>query len=161
MPAPFTVDEMIDQVRDAIDEDSTATISDSDILESLNRAQDFAADILARHYKDPLLTYTTIDTVNAQYEYDLPEGIFEDRIAFIEVLVPSSNNHTYPMDKIQPTEAYKWETNTAVAIPTKYLIHGRTLRLPTPSSVYAKYEMDVPSDFMLCCFVRRPELSYQ
>ena len=50
-----TTNDMLEQVRSLIDEDNTVSVTDPDILNSLNRAQKFALNILARHYEEPLL----------------------------------------------------------------------------------------------------------
>jgi hypothetical protein len=80
MSAPITVTDLVDQVRSLMDEENTVTISSSEILQALNRAQDYATDLLSRHYPDPLLARSTTTTVAGQQAYEMPEDIFEDKL---------------------------------------------------------------------------------
>ena len=81
----LTVQDLVDQVRNQVDEqDQDAVSLEGDILPVLNRAQDYAYNILARKYQEPLLTYTQLTLTSGQ-EYDIPEDAFEDRIEKIEI----------------------------------------------------------------------------
>jgi len=102
------------------------------ILQVLNRAQDFASNILARHYEDPLLTKTSVTLVNGQAEYDIPEDAFEDRLEKIEVTV---NQFQYEVQRISYRDLSVYESNSNVSVPYYYAIVGRKYRLiPTPTS---------------------------
>ena len=88
MAISITVDDLIDQVRSLLDEDNIESVSDSaDIIPALNRAQDYASNILARHYEAPLLKKVEITTVSGQEEYFIPEDAMEERIERVEVKV--------------------------------------------------------------------------
>ena len=52
----IAVNDLIDEVRSMLDEDNRTSVSDTaDILPALNRAQNYAANILSRHYESHYL----------------------------------------------------------------------------------------------------------
>jgi hypothetical protein len=126
MPRTRTVDEALTDVRSLIDEANEATIdSDRDILPSLNRAQMFAFDILARKYPDPLLQYTTHTLTYETQEMDMPENIFEDRIEKLEFF---NNGYYYPCKRISYRDISEYEAPVNIPFPNYYCIIGRTIR---------------------------------
>lgn len=134
MPAPITVDDLVNQVRSQLDEENTYTITDSDILEALNRSQDYAMDVLARQWPEPLLTYTSVTLSNGQAEYDIPENTFEDRLLKIEITV---SNQQYELKRIDYRKVSYYESGQNTAIPYYYTIIGRKYRLlPAPTGEY-------------------------
>lgn len=136
MPAPITVLDLKDQVEDQIDDSSEVDVSAPDILQALNRAQDFAADILARHYPDPLLQPPiTIPLVGGQIAYTMPEDLFEQRVKAVEVT--SSNNMIWPMTRIAYSDVYLYEAPSTTPIPQFYSIVGNEIYVvPPPSGIY-------------------------
>lgn len=130
-----TVDDLVADVRSMLDEENKDSVdTDLDILPALNRAQDFAANILARQYEEPLLTNTIISTVNNQQEYDIPEDAFEQRVEKVEVEV---NNLFYNVTRIDFRQISMYETQGATSIPYYYTIIGRKIRiLPTTNGTY-------------------------
>ena len=131
-----TVDNLISQVRSQLDEDnSTSVRTDLDILPALNRAQDDAMNILARHYEEPLLDYFTLDLVNGVLEYPIPEDTFEDRIEKLEIEV--TTNHYQEMDRISYRDITIYESSLRSNIPRYYVQLGKRLRIiPNPTGVY-------------------------
>lgn len=125
-----TVDDLIDDVRSLLDEENQESVdTDEDILPALNRAQDVAANILARHYESPLLTHTSINTNNGQKEYTIPDDAFEERLEKIEVKV---NELFYPVKRIDYRDISLYETQGATSIPYYYAVIGNKFRiLPT------------------------------
>lgn len=132
MAAPIIVDDLVDQVRDQIDEVNQENISDSDILQSLNRGQDYAVNILARQYEEPLLAPpTTVQTFSGQAEYDLPEDILEDRIEKLEV---NELNLKWEVKRISYRDISLYETNALTSRPYHYVVIGKKFRVvPRPS----------------------------
>lgn len=122
--------ELISAVRSLLDESNTAGLDDTtDIIASLNRAQDVAANILSRHYESPLLTYT-VQAVSTQ-EFDLPEAAFEERLERIEV---KYQNLYYPVKRISYRDVSLYESPYAVAVPEFYCVIGNQIRLlPAPA----------------------------
>jgi hypothetical protein len=131
----YTVDDIVAQVRSLLDEENVDTISDTeDILPALNRAQDYASSILARHYEEPLLAYTTLDLIAGQSEYDMPEDCFEERVERIEI---SANGSQYPLTRVSYRDISALESPNRGDVPQYYCIINRSIRiLSTPSGAY-------------------------
>lgn len=137
----YTVDNLVEEVRSQVDEQNVDSVStEKDILPSINRAQDYAFDILSRKYEEPILAYTTLDVNGSQIEYDIPENVFEDRVQKLEVIVPSSNSgmNTYrEIQRISYRDLTNYESATKTNVPYYYCIIGRKIRLiPTPTGTY-------------------------
>lgn len=130
-----TADDLISDVRSMLDEENRDSVdTDADILPALNRAQDFATNILARQYDAPLLATTVIQTVNNQQSYDIPEDAFEQRVEKVEVEV---NSLYYPVTRIDFRDVSLYETQGATSIPYYYAVVGRKIRiLPTTNGTY-------------------------
>lgn len=137
----YTVENLVEEVRSKLNEDNTDSVdTDRDILPALNRANDFAFDILARQYPEPLLLPSTLTLVGGQSDYDIPEDTFEDRVKKIEIALPSSSGRAryVPLDRISYSDISEYESASPSAIPQYYCIHGRTIRIvPEPTGVYS------------------------
>lgn len=133
---PTTVQDLVDQVRSQIDEDNTAHIRTiDDILPALNRAQDHAAEILARHYPDPLIKDYSFSLVAGQDSYIIPEDAMGERINKMDILVPGFPAN---LKRVSYNQIMEYETLGTVAIPYGYCVIGRNIRIaPKPSGVYA------------------------
>lgn len=130
-----TLEDLISQVRSQIDEENQDTVSDaSDILPSLNRAQDYAMSILARHYEEPLLAHVQYSLVGKQSEYTLPDDIFEDRLEKVEV---SIRNTQYEVKRASYRDLTQFETSSTANIPYYYAVVGDKFRLvPAPTGTF-------------------------
>lgn len=130
-----TSNDMVSDVRSLLDEDNRESVKDDvDILPALNRAQDYAANILARHYESPMLRHTTISTTNGTKEYEIPEDAFEERLEKVEVEV---NSLFYPVTRIDFRHLSLYETQGATSIPYYYAVIGDKFRiLPTSNGTY-------------------------
>lgn len=131
----LTVDNLVDEVRSMLDESNTANLDDvKDILPALNRAQDYASNILARHYDAPLVTSVEVAPVAGQKDYDIPEGAFESRIEKVEV---NMNGLFYEVKRISYREGTNYESNVAQNTPYYYAVIGNKFRLyPAPTATY-------------------------
>jgi hypothetical protein len=131
----LTTTDLIEEVRSLLDESNRANVSDElDILPALNRAQDVAANILARHYEAPLLAYKSLQLTAGQSEYDIPEDAFEQRIEKCEVYITSVY---YPIKRIDYRDITLYETPTRTNVPYYYTVIGTKFRLlPSPTAVY-------------------------
>lgn len=133
----ISVTDLIDDVRSMLDEDNRVSVSDSaDILPALNRAQNYAANILARHYESPMLKWKTVQTVSGQEEYDIPENAFEQRIEKVEVEV---NNLFCPVKRISYRDVSQYESPSTSSsnIPYYYAVVGQRYRiLPRANGAY-------------------------
>jgi hypothetical protein len=137
----YTVQNLIDEVRAQLDEENRDSVdTDRDILPSLNRAQDYAFDILARKYEEPILAKMVLDLTGAQQEYDIPEDVFEDRIQKIEIMVPSSSTGQATFREVQRIsyrDVSNYESTTKTNVPYYYCIVGRKIRfIPYPAGTY-------------------------
>lgn len=133
----YTVADLVSQVRSTVDELNQDSVdTEADILPALNRAQDFAFDVLARFYPEPLLVHATVPTVGAQAEYDIPEDCFEDRLLKVEVQV--SNLNTFrEVQRASYRDISDYETTSSSNVPYYYAVVGRKYRLvPAPSGTY-------------------------
>lgn len=128
----LSVQNLIDDVRSMLDEDNQVTIDDDrDILPALNRAQDYAANILARQYESPMLVHQLVDMVPGQTEYDIPEDAFEQRLEKVEAFL---NNAYFPIKRLDFSDITLFETPSRTSMPYYYTIVGNKYRLlPTPS----------------------------
>lgn len=136
----YTVQNLIDEIRAQIDEQNIDSVDDvADILPTLNRAQDYAFDIYARRYPEPLLEYTTLALSGGEAEYDIPENVFEDRLLRVEIEVPSGSPR--PTYREVQYASYKditdYESSSPTNFPYYYTIYQRKIRLvPEPSGTY-------------------------
>lgn len=133
--ALITVQDLIENVRSQLDEENRANIRDvEDILPALNRAQDYASNILSRHYESPLVAYKSVDLVSGQNEYDIPEDAFEQRLEKVEVYLTQVY---YPVKRLDYRDLTLYETPTKTNVPYYYAVIGSKFRLiPTPTASY-------------------------
>ncbi len=130
-----TVDQLLSEVRSMLDEENQENIRDvEDLLPALNRAQDYAANILSRHYESPMLAKTDLTLTSGQQEYDIPEDAFEERIEKVEVFIQSIY---YPLKRIDYRDVSLYETPTKINVPYYYAVIGNKFRfLPGPTGTY-------------------------
>lgn len=136
MPSLFTtVDDLVSEVRSQLDELNRDSVDTTlDILPALNRAQDFAADILARFYPEPLVKSASVSLVTGVQEYDIPEDCFEDRLQKVEVFV---GQQYVEVDRMSYRDITAYESPNANIIPRYYAVVGRKYRLvPQPTASY-------------------------
>ena len=131
----ITVDELISEVRSLLDEENRLSVTDDeDILPALNRAQNYAANILSRHYESPMLTKRDVTTISGQIEYSIPEDAFEQRIEKLEVRL---GNIFYPMKRIEYRDISLFENKSSTSIPYYYCVVGHNYRIiPASNSRY-------------------------
>ena len=136
-----TVADMVSEIREQLDEFNTDSVNtESRILPTLNRAQDYAFDLLSRRYPEPYLAYYPLTLTSAQ-EYDLPEQVFEDRINRVEIVTSQGANGqmtTVEVRRVSYYDAWKYESRSPTSIPPVYFIVGRKIRFPTaPNGTYS------------------------
>jgi hypothetical protein len=132
----LTTEDLISEVRSMIDESNITSVrDDQDILPALNRAQDVAANILARHYESPMLAYEEVSLTAGQSEYPIPENAFEQRLEKIEVQV---NNLFYQVKRIDYRDSSAYESlSIRTNVPYYYAVIGNKYRLlPSPTATY-------------------------
>lgn len=136
----YTVDNLVSEVRSMLDETNVDSISTSDdILPSLNRAQDYAFDIYARTYPEPILGYSTLTLTGGTQEYSIPDTAFEDRVLKVEMLIGSNNGGTSSREvqRVSYRDLTNYESASQSNIPYYYAVVGRKIRfVPTPTGTY-------------------------
>lgn len=138
----YTTQNMVDEVRSLLDELNADTIdTEKDILPSLNRAQDFAFDVYARVYPEPILQPKFMTIVGSQQDYQIPEDVFEDRILKCEFYIPAGDGVGRSFRECQRVsfrDISNYESASKTNIPYYYAIFGRTIRfVPTPTGTYS------------------------
>lgn len=130
----YTVDSLVEEIRSQLDEQNRDSVdTDADILPALNRAQDYAFDIYARKYPEPILQTSTLLLVSQVQEYEIPEDVFEDRILKIEIAIPSGTGSTYAeVQQISFRDLSNYESTSSTNIPIYYAIYGRKIRFVSP-----------------------------
>ncbi len=135
----YTVDNIVEEIRSQLDEENVDSINtESDILPSINRGQDFAFDILGRKYPEPLLRSEPLTLVNGTPDYDIPESVFEDRILKVEIQIGSGTNAQYQeVLRVSYRDLHEYEGGI-VGIPEAYAIVGRKIRFAgIPNGTYS------------------------
>lgn len=132
----LTTTDLVNEVRSLIDESNHESIDDvRDIIPSLNRAQDVAANILSGHYESPLLVYTQIPLNGGQQEYDIPHDAFEMRLEKLEVQI--QNGLFNPLKRQSYRDITLLETTARTSFPMFYAEIGQKFRLfPAPTGAY-------------------------
>lgn len=125
------VDDIIEMTRFQLDESSTISVSDAEIIRVLNRAQRKAANIFAR--KDDSLFWTSADTTTTAGTrgYALPDEAYGERIELVEVLI---NNNPVKLTRINRSKASPYVGSSQTARPYLYTIQDNEIHVfPTPS----------------------------
>jgi hypothetical protein len=131
MPGPITVNDLVDQVRDQLDESNQDDVTQSDILQALNRAQRRAANILVKKNEDFFIAPTTV-TTTATDTYDLPEDSFGRRLDQVLVV---RDQREYPLKRVSYRELWKYTSSASVSQPYVYATRGREYTVkPTPQA---------------------------
>jgi hypothetical protein len=136
MPSQIiTTNDLVSDVRSLLDEENRLSVTDAeDIIPALNRAQNYASNILSRHYESPLLVKKDVVTINGQMEYDIPEDAFEQRLEKLEVRL---NEVFYPVKRIDYRDISAYENKNSTSIPYYYCVVGNRYRLiPASNSIY-------------------------
>lgn len=136
MASRLLVDSLVTQVRELVDENNSEQVTDElTIIPSLNRAQDKACSILAKHYPEPLITSYEQALDATTQEYTIPEDAFEDRLEKVELRV---NGLYYEVQRIDYRDLTQFETSYSTSTPLYYAVIGRKFRLvPRPSGAYS------------------------
>jgi hypothetical protein len=127
------VDDLVSDVRQQLSEENTAALDTKlDILAALNRAQDYAANILARHYESPMLVKQIVELEPGRSEYPIPDDAFEQRLEKIELTIGRS---FVELTRTSYRDATYYESTSGTFIPSLYVVIGNRYRLvPGPSS---------------------------
>ncbi len=147
----FTIDDLVEQVRDQLQESNTKTVSDNVILAALNRGNSYAWDIYVRHYPDPLIVRSPDIAVDPDGTFQIPEDAFEQRLQKVEL---KQGGIVYEMERMNYRRTTSYRNNVIGTRPIYYSIRGRTVELlPKPGQAgftYAIYYVRRPDQLRLC-----------
>lgn len=147
-----TTKQLIEEVRSKVDESNEVALDDrKDILPALNRAQDYACNVLARRYEEPLLTYVEVQLTGVEME--MPLDVFEQRVQKLEVLVQpgGASNIWRPLKRISYRDVTHYETTAQTTYPLYYVIYNSKLRIlpPTTSSTIRIWYVRDPDQLVI------------
>jgi hypothetical protein len=139
------VDDMVVAVRQLADEDNTEDVTNSELLSSLNRAQQQLVRIAIKKYEPMFMREATISTFNGR-EATIPEQAFAVNVDSVDVVENNSRYYrVYPAPIRHMTEL---ETSGTSSIPRHYSVRGDKLLLyPAPSSgvqIRVRYQIRPP-----------------
>ena len=103
--------EMIESVRDGLDEFNIDSIKEPQILKALNRAQRSAVNIIARKYEDAFLEEIEYTADGETKEVPIPEACFGGRVEMLEYMV---GEKPIPMRRITFRQATNIEAKERV-----------------------------------------------
>lgn len=128
----LTTTDLVQTVRDQLDEANNETVTDAQILAALNRGQRKATNIVSRKF-DSLFVVPdeTTTTVAGTREYDLPTSAFGRRIEHVEVL---EGEIAYEVKRIAIQQTSNFNSSSQVTRPYYYALRkNKILLYPTPS----------------------------
>lgn len=130
-----TVLDLVDQVRSQADESNTFNVSDQQIIDSLNRAQRRAANILARRYDELFWEIQELTTVQGQATYTLPAKAFGRRVEKVEVQTTADSEIVYEVRKISNRDRTRFTSSSVTSRPQYYSQAKNKIELyPKPSA---------------------------
>lgn len=147
MALQHSVDNLIAQVRSRLDLATNEGVKDTnDILPALNRGKDYAFNILARHYPEPLLTSLEVNVSSATFG-DIPDDAFEDRLLKVDW---KDNTGLYrELDRLNYREKQDYES-VGNGIPEYHTIVGHSYELvPNPQNGTVRiWYLQEPEDYV-------------
>ena len=134
MAASLGVSELVEEVRNQIDEPNETSIETAHILEAMNRAQRSITRILARRLDHIFLGLHTLNTddgvigSDGTMEFDMPDDVFGRRIEKVE-LRQAGSNILWRVQHISYKNRDPFVTNSQVTRPYYYDLIGSKLRV--------------------------------
>lgn len=125
----LTVDDMVSQCRAQLDETNTANVTDSELVDALNRGQRKAANMTSRYFRDLMWAVTTIQTNSADTTYDIPDEAYGRRINHVTVQIGSI---PYPLKRISNAEKHNYNIDSQAQRPYYYTVTKNTLEIYPP-----------------------------
>ena len=132
MTIPITVDDLVQLVRDDLDESNVTDVSQALILRKLNRAQRTAMNKIVPNYDELMLTSVDVTTTGVS-EIAMPDNIYGHRIEHINQVI---NGQELPgLKRVGHREAARFNTTTLTNRPSHYSIKHTGYRIHrTPAS---------------------------
>lgn len=135
-----TTEDILRQVRAQLQEENTKTINDTVILDAVNRGNDYAFDLMIKHYPDPLVFQDPVlRTVDENNEIEILESTFEDRLLKIDAIQSTTY---YDMERVSYRDIARIDGTNLTGAPRVYAMIGRKVRiLPKPTMGTYKFRM--------------------
>jgi len=122
-----TVDELIDLIRDDLDEANVTDVSDADILQKLNRAQRKGVLKIIRNYDTLFLAQEDVTTVSGTSDYNSPKDVYAGKIKKLQLV--ESDGRTRRIDRIWYRQSDRYNRSGTTTRPSKYELIGTKWRL--------------------------------
>ncbi len=143
----FTVDNLVTQVREQLQEANTKPVDDTTIINTLNRGNSYAWDIYARHYPEPLIERTAVSLSDDRTHFVIPEDAFEQRVQKVEM---EQGGAVYGLERQSYRRTTPYRNRVVGSRPVFYSIRDRRVEVfPFPAST--------TSFQFYCHYVRRPD----
>lgn len=138
-----TTNDLMRILRSKLQESNSSKVSDQELLDALNVAQDECFNLVARRYPDSLAANIDL-TVDSDGIFTIPEDAFEQRLTRVYRV---RSNISYQLDREDYREIDRWQGVTGV--PTHYaILRNKGYIVPTPTvsgyTYRASYLQDVP-----------------
>jgi hypothetical protein len=121
-----TVDDLIDRVRDDVDEDNVVDLSSADILQKLNRAQRKGVLKIIKNYDSLFLTTRDVTTESGVSDYDWATNVYAGKVKKLELIV---NGRATEIRRIHFRQSTPHTRDTQTTRPTRYELIGKKWRL--------------------------------
>jgi len=120
------VDELVDLIRDDLDETNVADVSDADILQKLNRAQRKGVLKIIRNYDSLFIANEDITTVSGVSDYDFPDATYAGKVKKLELIESSLPRR---IDRVWYRQSGRYVRAGTTTRPSKYELVGTKIRL--------------------------------
>lgn len=141
-----TVDELINLVRDDLDEDNITDVDDTDILQKLNRAQRKGVLKIIKNFDSLFLDYEDDTTTSGTSDYDIPADTYAGKVKKLELI--ENSRPVYTIDRIWYRQSTRYVRSGTTTRPQKYELIGKKYRL---------YSTPAGNLTIRVWYVRRPE----
>lgn len=139
----LTVDQLVDQIRSQIDESNTANVTDSELVDALNRVQRKAYNIAVRYFPDLTWAQTSFQTTSGTTNYDIPAEAYGRRINHLTVNI---GNTQYLVKRISNHRKHSYTFNSQVSRPFYYTVVKNQLQLFPPPAQGTTIELHYTDD---------------
>jgi hypothetical protein len=139
------VNDLLDQLRVAVDEANTSDISDAELLQALNRGQTKLVRLATRKFAPMFRRETNITTTAGSREIELPDLAFGLVVNEVDVI---KSGQAYRVDPASLSQLTGYDGSGTTDVPLYYAQQGNKLKLyPTPSGgviVRVRYQVRPP-----------------
>jgi hypothetical protein len=127
------VDTLVDTVRVQLDESNTSDISDTKILQALNRAQMKLVRLATRRFPAMFRAETTLSVNSGTNEVTIPESAFGLIVTAVDVIASSQ---AYKVEAARLEDLTVWDNDSVTSsYPAYWAQQGSVLKLfPRPTS---------------------------